>query len=961
MKVVAFKIQIDGKEEIVDVTKSFAVLNNQLLLVNKTLIQLDKNTGDTVKKFSEVQKSIRNNTKAFSENNKTIINLGNGYIEVQEEVKEVGKAITNTRKKVKDLSDEELKQLELQKLINRERRKIAKQTATLERADTKSLNAKKAQLESLILDYNKLDSTSGEALDKAKEIRRTRAELKKLQDRTKETTSFTTRLGKSLTRALIGRDIFRAAITGIGNIISGLGDIVEQGAKTNETFRGIQDSLKGLRSTARAAGTSFLNSFGSAIQKTIENVSFVIFQVRNALSSAAESSGFLGDSLRFVGNLVSSIFTDFPAIIGGVSNAISSFADIARDRFNSFALSAQRAFLELRIAVSSVTGENLAELESNLAQVNNELKEIQENATTFSSAYVEGFEATKKAQEEFNESLAEQVKEEEKRAKAIENATKARAAAVEEAKKAAQELEAERKKIREALATDQQARLALITNFSKQLAEAEIQNIQDAEARARTAEINRFNQEKQALEQQVKDLEDINAERIARATELLSPAELKPFVDAANAELQQARDNANRIAEEKQEQHQANLLKIQEEGEEARKDEQLKNLEELNRQLDVELQKQLLIIDQNLAEGTLSQENAQQDRLAIQKQGLEARLNLLQSQNLANLEKEQADQIILERQRLQTELAKINEQIAEDTKKSIIPEDINESIQQVGQITGQILGQIDGLIQASFDAQQRVLDEEAANRQRRIDGLNEELEDATGLQKKFLEQQVKDEERAAEEIAKEKEKLAKQAGETQKAFAITQAIINTALAVTNALATAPNIIAGIALAAVAAASGAIEIATISSQQFAKGGIIDGPSHAGGGVPVMGGRAEVEGGEGIINKNSMRNPILRKIASLVNVAGGGDDFANAKSDSFFQTGGIMGAPMQTPNVRTAQQVESQSNNRLEQIVAQQAEFNAELINKVNQVVPVLAIPTLQDQVNTENTLDVQTTI
>ena len=145
---------------------------------------------------------------------------------------------------------------------------------------------------------------------------------------------------------------------------------------------------------------------------------------------------------------------------------------------------------------------------------------------------------------------------------------------------------------------------------------------------------------------------------------------------------------------------------------------------------------------------------------------------------------------------------------------------------------------------------------------------------------------------------------------------------------------------------------------VPHRQDADGGV---RRPAAGGVPVMGGRAEVEGGEGIINKNSMRNPILRKIASLVNVAGGGDDFANAKSDSFFQAGGIMGAPMQTPNVRTAQQVESQSNNRLEQIVAQQAEFNAQLINKVNQVVPVLAIPTLQDQVNTENTLDVQTTI
>lgn len=48
----------------------------------------------------------------------------------------------------------------------------------------------------------------------------------------------------------------------------------------------------------------------------------------------------------------------------------------------------------------------------------------------------------------------------------------------------------------------------------------------------------------------------------------------------------------------------------------------------------------------------------------------------------------------------------------------------------------------------------------------------------------------------------------------------------------------------------------------------------GPSHASGGVLI-----EAEGGEGIINKHSMSNPLLRSIASAVNVAGGGVPFSN----------------------------------------------------------------------------------
>lgn len=57
-------------------------------------------------------------------------------------------------------------------------------------------------------------------------------------------------------------------------------------------------------------------------------------------------------------------------------------------------------------------------------------------------------------------------------------------------------------------------------------------------------------------------------------------------------------------------------------------------------------------------------------------------------------------------------------------------------------------------------------------------------------------------------------------------------------------------------------------------KFGGGGDVSGPSHASGGVTI-----EMEGGEGIINKHSMSSPLLRSIASAVNVAGGGVPFSN----------------------------------------------------------------------------------
>ena len=115
-----------------------------------------------------------------------------------------------------------------------------------------------------------------------------------------------------------------------------------------------------------------------------------------------------------------------------------------------------------------------------------------------------------------------------------------------------------------------------------------------------------------------------------------------------------------------------------------------------------------------------------------------------------------------------------------------------------------------------------------------------------------LDNALKKEQITRDEYDRRKAEIAKEQFKRQKEFAIIQAIINTALGITNALATAPNIIVGIVLAAGVAIAGAAEIAVIASQptpQFAQGGWVDakgkihGHSHAQGGVTI-----EAEGNE-----------------------------------------------------------------------------------------------------------------
>ena len=135
-----------------------------------------------------------------------------------------------------------------------------------------------------------------------------------------------------------------------------------------------------------------------------------------------------------------------------------------------------------------------------------------------------------------------------------------------------------------------------------------------------------------------------------------------------------------------------------------------------------------------------------------------------------------------------------------------------------------------------------------------LDQINSEMqkrEQAWAQEQKIQKQQEALEKK--KKALEDREKAAEQKRNKQnQKVQIAQATASTALAVTNALAVQPWFL-GVALAAVAAAMGAVQIATIAKQKFADGGVIQGNSHAQGGVKVLGGQAEVEGGEFITNK------------------------------------------------------------------------------------------------------------
>lgn len=137
-----------------------------------------------------------------------------------------------------------------------------------------------------------------------------------------------------------------------------------------------------------------------------------------------------------------------------------------------------------------------------------------------------------------------------------------------------------------------------------------------------------------------------------------------------------------------------------------------------------------------------------------------------------------------------------------------------------------------------------------------IDGLAQQREAYLQETDSLKKQQIEKEKIAKkeEQLQKKQDALEKKRKQQQKQQSIINAIINTALGVTQALSAYPPPASWI-LASAVGALGAVQIATISSQKYAQGGIIEGKSHKDGGVKVLGGRAEVEGGEMIVNKKT----------------------------------------------------------------------------------------------------------
>ena len=216
---------------------------------------------------------------------------------------------------------------------------------------------------------------------------------------------------------------------------------------------------------------------------------------------------------------------------------------------------------------------------------------------------------------------------------------------------------------------------------------------------------------------------------------------------------------------------------------------------------------------------------------------------------------------------------------AEDAKTAATKAAVQARIEKIGKIqeySNQALSAISQIADIVKEKENAELEEyETANDEKK-EALKQRLDDGLISQDEYNQQVAA----MDEELKKKQAELELKQAKRQKAMAIMNATLSAAQAIIASLAQSPVAIgpipnpAGIASLALATVTGAAQIAAIAAQPLPKasrGALLQGASHAEGGIPI-----EAEGGEAIINKKSTAR--FRPLLSAINEWGGGVKFA-----------------------------------------------------------------------------------
>ena len=637
-----------------------------------------------------------------------------------------------------------------------------------------------------------------------------------------------------------------------------IAEIIDMFKPLTDAFSSLSASFGKVFGFLKLGNVQF-NFLGAALKLILLPLTISIYQFKiladllstwyDIVANIIKQSPFLQSVFTNIGaaiNSVIAVFNDIPNVFAGV---VSALQQVGVTFVNTF----QSLFLEAQIFAEQVKGVFGANVKSAIEDLRKQQAEIGKAGMTISEAFSKGYNDAKKA------GNVVQVEEEKKTKQRllkvdVEALKKQQEAAAEGAKK----LSEDRKKFQEDEEKNAKQRAALLSDLSAKAIEERIKNIQDGYQRELAEINNNFDQQKAGLQKQYDDLvlqaqqrekeliktfgdgskeviqarkdNTIQIEAVAKAqAEILIQYEIQKnnAIDKVNSDenqkqLDKAKEQADKLKELRDFFLTEEINFIQEKGEMT----QLKNQENLNKALaqetDAKKEEQLM---------KLASEQETIDKIANIRNQIQA-FNDAEAQLLdengklkVGITQDEYDKILLARQKLFTDLSAEEKKQTDDVQKNAEEQAKIKQTQfeQVLEYFNQGIGLIGEAFAVANERQQAAFDADIERSQQRQEKLQEELENSTGLRRRFYQEQLDNEIANQAKLEKAKEDAIKRAAKKEKAIAIIQSLINTALAISKANTLVPpaNIPAMIA----AGIIGAAQTALIAAQPLAKGGVV----------------------------------------------------------------------------------------------------------------------------------------
>jgi len=761
----------------------------------------------------------------------------------------------------------------------------------------------------------------------------TASSQERLLEANKELASAQAEVATSLTGAADGAQLF--GVKAKTFLFKTLGAIIEA---VKPAIEGIKNFFGALTSVGKSMGLvseegSAMGSVVSAIARPFKILGFIIGKVSNFLSGAVTGTKDFIEQSPILTKVTKVITAPFRALVFVLSNIPAIFSGIiasAKQAGTNVKNFFKKLAIDVQILYQKIQSYNpFADSQEN---IDAEIKTLQEKRKVLEAEYLGIGEAFTKA---FNESIEEGEKnrekiQEEARQKELSKEKEANDKLLAEekeanseknkaAREASRKRREERRKIQEKelqdLEKNELARLMLIQELGKRVLKAEIENLKNGRKQAMLQERLRFSD---LLEARKKQLKKITESTKAQDIELVKvfgegSKTVKAFRAKAAQDLLEIKEQSKALEVEQEKKHREALIKINQDFDDKASKERIGalqdrlgkvekafNLEELKLE---ELRAKNLVGEKQFFEARKEAILEQIKILGAQEGELEALIKIG-----VEVEDNEFENIILKKQQLNTELAKLEADQTKDVelnseKRSTSRiEEFEKSFQEVAGFVTQGLDIVTGFLDIAAQKDQARLDTAIEERENSLNDLNERLGEASGLEKKFIKQQIDQEIEAREKLAKEQERITKKVAAQQKAVALVQAAINGALAITNVLATLidPTPVQAFKAVAVAItiATVAAQIATIAAQPLAEGGIV-------GAQPAQLGSGRITRAQNIPTRRNGDNVLAtvkrgEVVLNRVQQArlGGAPVFRAARVPGF-ASGGLAGAPITAP--------------------------------------------------------------